>query len=86
MPLTIEQKIWIAKNQENQAENKPEYEPLLEEIQEFIGKKMADHLNKIESPELRYHLDVLSNSVSREFQKTLDIIEKSKKSRGFRAY
>ena len=78
MPLTIEQKIWIAKNQEKQAETKPEYKPLLDEVQEFIGKKMAEHLNKIKSPELRYHLDVLSNSVSHDFEKTLDIIEKTK--------
>ncbi|KAI3405996.2 MRPL40 [Candida oxycetoniae] len=74
MPLTVEQKIWLAKQA-----SKPEKKlyPLSEEIQDFIGSKMAQHLNKIESPELRMHLEALSNKKCRDFEKTLQIIQRT---------
>ncbi|MCP8718720.1 MAG: hypothetical protein M5F18_05415 [Asgard group archaeon] len=78
MPLTVEQKIWLAKNQQKAQTQKPKYYPLSEEVQEFIGAKMAEHMNKIESPELRLHLETLSQRRNPDFEKTLKIIEETK--------
>lgn len=75
MPLTIEQKIWLAKQAEKP---KKKLYPLSEQVKEFIGSKMAEHLNKIESPELRHHLEVLSKVKIPDFEKTLKIIEETK--------
>lgn len=76
MPLTIEQKIWLAKQAEKP---KKKLYPLSEEVKEFIGSRMAEHMNKIESPELRHHLEVLSKVKIPDFEKTLKIIEETKK-------
>ncbi|KAL6454512.1 MRPL40 54S ribosomal protein L40 [Candida maltosa Xu316] len=77
MPLTIEQKIWVAKSEAQAAENaKRVYQPLSDEVQEFIGSKMADHMNKIESPALRYHLEVLASKKDYSFAQTMEKIEK----------
>ncbi|RCK59236.1 54S ribosomal protein L40, mitochondrial [Candida viswanathii] len=78
MPLTKEQKIWLARSEKRKIENKPKYYPLSEEVQEFIGAKMAQHLNKIESPELRLHLEGLSKRRNPDFEKTLQIIEETR--------
>ncbi|KAI5962147.1 MRPL40 [Candida pseudojiufengensis] len=76
MPLTIEQKIWLAKQAESP---KKKLYPLSNEVKEFIGSKMADHMNKIESPELRHHLEILSNVKIPDYQKTLNLIEETAK-------
>ncbi|KAK6460097.1 hypothetical protein DFJ63DRAFT_258202 [Scheffersomyces coipomensis] len=68
MPLSIEQKIYLAKNE---GKEKKVYQPLSEEIKEFIGSKMADHISKIDNPALLSHLDALSNSKIPDFEKTL---------------
>ena len=39
---------------------------------------MAEHMNKIESPELRLHLETLSQRRNPDFEKTLKIIEETK--------
>lgn len=78
MPLTVEQKIWLAKNQQKAQTSKPKYYPLSDDVQEFIGAKMAEHINKIESPELRLHLETLSQRRNPDFEKTLKIIEETK--------
>jgi large subunit ribosomal protein L24 len=77
MPLTREQKIYLAKK----AQQPPKvYKPLSEEIQDFIGSKMADHLNTIEDPNMLKHLDALSKSKIPDFQKTMENIEQNNKS------
>lgn len=59
MPLSTEQKIYLAKKS---AAPEKTVQPMSEEIQEFIGSKMAEHLSKIQNPSLLAHLEALSNS------------------------
>ncbi|CAI5755939.1 unnamed protein product [Candida verbasci] len=68
MPMTKEQKIWKLKQEEKP---KKELVPLSDDIKEFIGEKMANHLNKIESPELKLHLEHLSKLRNRDFENTM---------------
>lgn len=77
MPLTVEQKSGLLRINKS-TNSKPKYYPLSEEVQEFIGAKMAEHMNKIESPELRLHLETLSQRRNPDFEKTLKIIEETK--------
>ncbi|CAK9437147.1 uncharacterized protein LODBEIA_P15530 [Lodderomyces beijingensis] len=76
MPLTMEQKIWLAKQADKPAKK---LVPLSEEVQEFIGAKMAQHMNRIESPALRLHLEALSNQKIPDYEKTLQLIEETAK-------
>lgn len=72
MPLSDEQKIYLAKKA---TEPKKVYKKLSEEIQDFIGSRMADHINKIDNPSLLAHLDALSESKIPDFAKTMKNIE-----------
>lgn len=72
MPLSTEQKIYLAKKAQ-QPEKK--LEPLSEEVKEFIGSKIAEHLSKIENPALLTHLEGLSKSTIPDFEKTMKKIE-----------
>lgn len=71
MPLTTEQKIWLAKEAEKP---KKTLQPLSEEVQDFIGSKMAEHMHKIKSPELRMHLEELSKMKTRGYEETMSAI------------
>lgn len=76
MPLSAEQKIYLAKKAQ-QPEKK--LEPLSEEAKEFIGTKIAEHLAKIDNPAMLAHLEALSNSTIPDFEKTMEKISKSEK-------
>ncbi|EGW34271.1 uncharacterized protein SPAPADRAFT_135009 [Spathaspora passalidarum NRRL Y-27907] len=69
MPLTKEQKIYLAKKQEQASAKK--LTPLSDEIKEFIGSKMADHINKIESEAMLAHLEGLSKVPNPDFEKNM---------------
>lgn len=75
MPLSAEQKLYLAKKAQ-QPEKK--LEPLSEEVEDFIGTKIAEHLSKIDNPYLIAHLDALSESKIPDFEKTMKKIEESK--------
>ncbi|KAK7681095.1 hypothetical protein QCA50_015933 [Cerrena zonata] len=76
MPLSKEQKIYLAKKA---AEPKKQLQRLSPEIQDFIGEKIANHVNKIDNPYLLAHLDALSNVQIPDFAKTMAKIEESEK-------
>ncbi|CAN3365234.1 large ribosomal subunit protein uL24m [Diutina catenulata] len=62
MPLSKEQKLYLAKQQqkaEAAAKQAPPAE-LSEEIQDFIGERVAKHIDSIESPYMLAHLEALS--------------------------
>ncbi|CAN3375482.1 hypothetical protein DIURU_005221 [Diutina rugosa] len=60
MPLSTEQKIYLAKQQQKQATAKPQPTELSEEAQALIGEKVAAHLNSIDNPYMLAHLEALS--------------------------
>lgn len=72
MPLTKEQKIYLAKKQKDENKAQKRITPLSEEVKLFIGEKMAAHMNKIESEHLRMHLEALSKVKIPDFEKTLE--------------
>lgn len=76
MPLTKEQKIYLAKQAQ-----KPEkvIQPLSDEIKDYIGSRMAKHLNTIEDQNMLRHLESLSNSKIPDFEKTMEKIAKNDK-------
>lgn len=74
MPLSAEQKIYLAKKAQ-QPEKK--LEPLSEEAKEYIGERMAKHLSQIENPALLAHLDALSKSTIPDFKTTMEKLKKS---------
>lgn len=76
MPLTPEQKIYLAKKAK---EPKKELEPLSEEVKEFIGQRMAEHLSRIENPNLLAHLEALSKVQIPDFKKTMQKIEENQR-------
>lgn len=61
MPLSTEQKLYLAKQQQKQQQQQAKEKPtqLLEEIQQLIGEKMAQHINQIDNPYMLAHLDAL---------------------------
>ncbi|RLV95496.1 Cell division control protein 31 [Spathaspora sp. JA1] len=59
MPLTKEQKIYLANKEKNKVVKK--LTPLTQEIKDFIGEKMANHINNIESEAMLAHLEGLSS-------------------------
>lgn len=77
MPLTTEQKIYLAKKAK---EPKKKLEPLSEEVKDYIGQRMAQHISKIESPHLLAHLDALSKVEIPDFKRTLEKIEEDQQS------
>lgn len=75
MPLSTEQKLYLAKK----AQQPPKkLEPLSDEVETFIGEKIAQHLSKIKNPNLLAHLEALSKSTIPDFEKTMTKIEESK--------
>lgn len=68
MPLSEAQKRYLAKKAQQPA--KP-LQPLLEEVQTFIGEKMALHLAQVQSPHLMAHLEDLSRARVPDFAKTM---------------
>lgn len=79
MPLTKEQEIYLSKKEAQQAEDtkQKEIKDLTPEMKEVIGQKMAEHLNKIENPYLKLHLESLSKSSIPDYEKTRKIIEEA---------
>lgn len=75
MPLTKEQKIYLAKQAQKPAKV---LEPLTEEVQDYIGSRIAEHLNTIDDPNMLRHLESLSNSTIPDFKKTMEKIENAK--------
>lgn len=61
MPLSKEQKLYLAKQQKRDEANAQAAKPtqLLEEIQQLIGDKMAKHINLIDNKYMLAHLDAL---------------------------
>lgn len=76
MPLSKEQQIYLAKKA-NESKKSPQ--PLSEEIQDFIGQKMADHINKIDNPFLLKHLESLSSTTNPDYEKTIEEIKQAQK-------
>ncbi|KAK6458975.1 mitochondrial ribosomal large subunit protein [Scheffersomyces xylosifermentans] len=76
MPLSTEQKIYLAKQA-----NKPKkvYTNLSEEIKDFIGDKIAQHVNSIKEPAMLAHLEALSKSTIPDFKKTMENIKENEK-------
>lgn len=56
---------------------KKNYKHLSEEIKEYIGNKIANHINSIDNPALLEHLDRCSKKKIPDFEKTLKIIEEN---------
>lgn len=77
MPLTAEQKIYLAKKAKEPVKK---LEPLAEEVKDYIGQRMAEHLSKIDNPYLLAHLDALSKVQIPDFKKTMEKIEESQRS------
>ncbi|KAK6204968.1 uncharacterized protein RJT21DRAFT_117449 [Scheffersomyces amazonensis] len=77
MPLSMEQKIYLAKQA---SKPKKVLEPLTEEMKELIGSKMAEHINKIDNPALLGHLEHVSKTKVPDFEKTLKSIEENQTS------
>lgn len=75
MPLSKEQKIYLAKKE---AEGKKPVKDLTEEMKEFIGERIANHLSKIDNPNMKIHLESLSKSTTPHFEKLSKEIEDSK--------
>ncbi|EGV64189.1 39S ribosomal protein L40, mitochondrial [Yamadazyma tenuis] len=74
MPLSKEQKIYLAKK----AQQPPtSVKDLTEEMKQLIGEKMAQHLNQIENPYMKIHLDALSKNTTPEFEKTMKLIRET---------
>lgn len=76
MPLSREQKIYLAKKA---AQPKKVLRRLSPEIQDFIGKRIADHIAKIDSPHMLAHLDALSQAPVPDFAKTMRQIEEEER-------
>lgn len=74
MPLSVEQKLYLARQAEKP---KKRLQPLSPEIKDFIGAKMAEHINKIESPELLLHIDAMARTKIPDFQKTMNAIKQA---------
>lgn len=74
MPMSEEQKIYLAKKA---AEPKKVYKKLSDEVQDYIGSRMSEHLNKINNPALLAHLDKLSQATIPDFAKTVEKIKES---------
>lgn len=74
MPLSDAQKIYMARKA---SEPKKTYKGLTEEMQDFIGSKIADHVNKIDNPALLAHLDALSKMKIPDFEKTMSMVRQS---------
>lgn len=74
MPLSAAQKEYLAKKSQT-----PEKKltPLSEEVKDYIGAKMAEHISKIDNPALLAHLEVLSKSRVRDFETTMKKIAES---------
>lgn len=73
MPLTIEQKIYLARKAQKPPA-KP-LQPLLEEVKNYIGERMASHLNGISNPSMLAHLDALSKQKLASFAQTMEKIK-----------
>ncbi|ABN68485.1 mitochondrial ribosomal large subunit protein [Scheffersomyces stipitis CBS 6054] len=76
MPLSVEQKIYLAKQA---SKPKKTYTNLSEEIKDFIGDKMAQHINSIDNPAMLAHLEALSRAKVPDFEKTIQNIEDESK-------
>lgn len=76
MPLSTEQKIYLAKKA---VTPEKKLQPLTHEIKDFIGERMAAHINKISNPALLTHLEALSKSTIPDFKKTMEKLEKQEK-------
>lgn len=74
MPLTTEQKIYLAKKAQTPQKK---LRPLSEEVKDFIGQKMANHLSGINDPYLLAHLDSLSKTRSPDFESTMEKINQN---------
>lgn len=79
MPLTKEQQIFLAKKEAKEAEQRTDQlqKDLTPEMKDFIGEKIASHLNKIDNPYLKLHLEALSRTSIPDFEKTKKIIEET---------
>jgi large subunit ribosomal protein L24 len=60
MPLLDAQRAYLAKKAITDAARARRMQPLSLEMQQYIGDRMARHLNQIDSPHLLQHLDDLS--------------------------
>ncbi|CAK7891905.1 54S ribosomal protein L40, mitochondrial [[Candida] anglica] len=78
MPLSDAQRAYLAAKAK---QPKKVYESLSEEIQDFIGSKMADHINKIENPHLLAHLEDLSSVKIPDFEVTQEKIREGEASK-----
>lgn len=67
MPLLAEQKIYLSKKASEPVKTR---EPLSEEIQDFIGAKMAEHIAGIDNPAMLRHLAALTKSSVSDLKKT----------------
>lgn len=76
MPLSTEQKIYLAKKAQ---EPEKKLEPLTDEVKDFIGTKIAQHLAKIENPALLTHLVALSKAKVPDFEKTMKKLSENEK-------
>lgn len=72
MPLSDEQKIYLAKEAQRPTKT---YQRLSEEVQDYIGNRISQHLAKIDNPALLAHLDALSKTTIPDFANTMKKIE-----------
>lgn len=78
MPLTKEQQIYLAKKEAKAQQDSIKQQAntqLTPEIQDYIGERIANHLNQIDNPYLKAHLDSLTKSTIPEFS---DVVEDEK--------
>lgn len=57
MPMSAAQKAYLARKLE---EPEKTHQGLTAEMEEYIGQRIADHLNKIENPHLLAHIEAIS--------------------------
>lgn len=71
MPLSVEQKLYLSRKEksEQEAAQKAKPKELSQEIQDFLGQKMAEHINNIDNPYMLAHLELLSSKRNQEFEK-----------------
>lgn len=78
MPLSKEQQIYLAKKAQQPVKK---LQPLSEETVEFIGARIAQHLENVTHPSLLTHLDAVSSARDPGFAKTMrDLADGQEKS------
>lgn len=76
MPLSKEQKIYLAKKAAAE-EEQSRIKDLSEEMKQLIGERIANHINGINNPHVLSHLEALSGVKIPDFEKTMNKVKEA---------